>query len=238
MHEHLENIDRFAVRGLWMCFLWTALASNAPALGPPAVPPELVGVERLWLEEFDLTGNTLEEIRQSLDENSLKVRQEEGMLEASALTSYRFDPNWTSVTGSDGGCRVENVQLTLRFRVKLPRLVTINPSPAIAERWALFRRALEKHEARHVRIAQEYGEQTERKLPGTSCENAETVVGTLRDLMDAAQDAFDDSVCVAYSGGDFSPTALDQCAYPYLDEPLDEAEIRQAEARAAAARAD
>lgn len=236
--DHLENIDRFAVRGLWMCLVWTGLASNAPALGPPAMPPELAGVPRLWLEEFDLTGNTLEEIRKSLDENILLVRKEEGTIEASALTSYQFEPTWSRVEDGSGGCRIENVRVQQHFRVKLPRLVTINPSPAVAERWALFRRALEKHEARHVRITLEYSDRMQRELPGTSCDRADGFAETLRELEDAEQDAYDDSQCVAYASGDFSKAALDECAYPYLDEPIDEAEKQEAEERAKAPRTD
>lgn len=239
MHDRLEDLDRFAVRGLWMCLVWTALASNAPALGPPAVPPELAGVPRLWLEEFDLTGDTLEEIYKSLDTNKLRIHDEdEGMIYASALTSYHFEPKWTREDDGAGGCRVASAELVLRFRVKLPRLVTINPSPAVAARWALFRRALEKHEARHVRIAIDYAGQIERKLPGLSCDAADTVADSLRTLMDAAQDAYDDSQCAAYSEGDRSQAALDECPYLYLEAPLGEQEVREAEARAKRPRAD
>lgn len=62
MLDHLDQIDRFAKRGLWMCLLWPLLAAPVPLFGAPEVPREVAHVRDLSIDEFDIGGVTLDEI--------------------------------------------------------------------------------------------------------------------------------------------------------------------------------
>lgn len=224
MLDHLDKIDRFAKRGLWMCLLWPMLAAPAPRFGPPAMPPEIAHVPNLVIEEFDLEGRTLEEISQSLSDN-LIYDPDMDDAGAAAVTYNWLDWTWDRDTDETGVCRPVNPKVNVRFKLLLPRLVSSGHTPQTWARWLRFRRAIEQHEARHVLITLDYARRIESAIAHGSCANAEAAAEKVKQEMDAAQDAFDGAQCADYNSGDRRQSAIDECVFPYLDSPLSDPSV-------------
>ncbi|NML04420.1 DUF922 domain-containing protein [Sphingomonas sp. G-3-2-10] len=215
MPVRLDTIDRFAKRGLWMCLLWPMLAAPAPLFGPPAMPPELRNVGSVEIQEFDVTGVTLGEIRQSVEDNLIESPGIDDL--ALATTRSRLEWDWNSTTTSDGGCRIGTPVADLDFRVLLPRLISTGQSPEVLDRWKRYRRGLEMHEARHVHITLDYARRIRQAATGLECTEAAKVVAQLEREATLAHDAFDDQVCAAWNRGDTGQSARDECTEVYLE---------------------
>lgn len=213
--DHLDKIDRFAKRGLWMCLLWPMLAAPAPLFGPPEMPPELQGLANIEIAEFDVTGVTLGEIRQSVEDNLIKSPGIDDL--ALATTRSRLEWDWDNITGADGGCRIGTPVADLSFRVLLPRLISTGQLPEVLERWKLYRRGLEMHEARHVHITLDYARRIRDAASGRDCAEAAKAVAKLENEMSLAHDTFDNRTCMAWNRGDTGKAARDECSEIYLE---------------------
>lgn len=220
----LDTIDRFAKRGLWMCLLWPMLAAPAPRFAPPRVPPEIAHVPNLTIEEFDIEGQTLEEISASLSER-LIYDPEMDDVGAAAVTYNWLGWEWDRGTGDNGGCRPANARVDVRFKLLLPRLVSSGHTPETWARWLRFRRAIEQHEARHVLITLDHARRIERAIAGSDCASAEAAAEKAKAQMQVEQDAFDNGQCAAFHSGDRSLAAIDDCVFPYLDSPLSDPSV-------------
>jgi predicted secreted Zn-dependent protease len=207
----------FARRTLAAALLCVTLGASADA--PVEIPPELRGIPHLKVTEFDVAGASLPEIYTSV--TGMLVKRPGKPVAGLVLTTWWIKFDNRSRRDAKGRCRAANSRVTAHFEVRFPRLADRTLAPAVLERWRLFRRTVEKHEAGHVRIAIAHARRMEQALKTMNCAQLATELPKLVARVKAEQRAWDVGLCDAYNGGDRSAEAKDSCGWPYLEEPLD-----------------
>ncbi len=97
-------------------------------------------------------------------------------------------------------CRVTDARITVRADVTLPKWKQRNTaSPELGRKWDIFAAYAKAHEEVHIRIAEQYAAELERKLEAipvqSDCKKVSRMVSTVSndvvDRMNEAQDQFD-----------------------------------------------
>jgi predicted secreted Zn-dependent protease len=134
------------------------------ASGASAGPGSL-GTARI--EYYDVSGASLDQLRAQMS-----ARGTDGWAgHTHTHVAYHFTTQPTS-----GGCRVDEVTVTLDARVRLPRWVDRDAAPAQAQgEWDRLMSRLVDHEGGHVRIGQSSADAVERAVrettPASSCQD-------------------------------------------------------------------
>lgn len=143
-------------------------AGACASAGAPAASPEWTANPRYGVDlrertvEYEVTGRTLDEVTAALDEAAPRIdgRRFRGATRWNARWSFRSRPAGLA-------CVVEDVAVTLAVTTTVPRWdPTGDPEPGLAERWAAYRAALDRHEAGHRDLAVEAANEVERTLRG------------------------------------------------------------------------
>ena len=104
------------------------------------------------------------------------------------------------VAEADDWCRVTDARITVRADITLPKWrQRRTASPELGRKWDIFAAYAKAHEEVHVRIAEQYAAELERKLEAipvqTDCKKVSKLVSAVSndvvDRMNEAQDQFD-----------------------------------------------
>jgi predicted secreted Zn-dependent protease len=139
------------------------VAPTAPGAPGASAGPGSLGTARI--EYYDVSGATLDQLR-----SQMSARGTDGWAgHTHTHVAYHFT---TQPTG--GGCRVDEVTVTLDAVVRLPRWTDRDAAPAGAQgEWDRLMTRLVDHEGGHVRIGQASADAVERAVrettPGASC---------------------------------------------------------------------
>ena len=128
-------------------------AGAAPAPVPEGPPPPaetaLAGIPNVERQYYEVTGNSLFEIRRAL--NQSRPRDPNDGLGVDALSGWYIEWRWP---GGANGCDLARAELRFSARIRMPRLAETPAMPAALRlRWRAYAAALEGHEARHIRHA-------------------------------------------------------------------------------------
>jgi predicted secreted Zn-dependent protease len=146
----------------------TAPAPVAEGLPPPA-DTALAGITNVERQYYEVTGNSLFEIRRAL--NQVRPRDPNDGLGVDALSSWYIEWRWPGA--ANGGCDLANAELRFRARIRMPRLVESPDTPAaVRTRWQAYVAALEAHEARHIRHAWDNRNLVLSAIRASTCTNA------------------------------------------------------------------
>jgi len=162
------------------CFLLFACAPPAPEAGnnqaasPPPQPAlaaetSLEGVTNLDVQYYEVSGNSLFEIRRAL--NRVRPRDPNDGLGVDALSSWYIAWRWPG--NADGGCDLARAEIRFSARIRMPRLVETAATPAaVRQRWRAYAAALQRHEAKHIRHAWDNRNLVLTAIRASSCANA------------------------------------------------------------------
>jgi len=146
-------------------------AQPAAPLAAPAqsLQASLAGITNVDIQYYDVSGNSLFEIRRAL--NRVRPRDPNDGLGVDALAGWYIEWRWPS--GADGSCDLSRAEIRFSATIRMPRLVeTPQTPPAVRMRWRTYVAALERHEATHVRHAWENRQIVLDALRASSCANA------------------------------------------------------------------
>lgn len=135
---------------------------------------------------YDVTGNTVEEIRADMRRLGPKVQG--GTYFAEARSPMRW--NWRLDRTGSSYCSISEVTVSLSSEITLPRWTPPeNADPDLVDEWNRFLAALETHEAGHKDISAKAGRTISARLRGFSdlCSNINTRANELaRSIVDRA----------------------------------------------------
>lgn len=149
-----------------------AAAAPAPVADGPPPPAEtsLAGITNVERQYYDVSGNSLFEIRRAL--NQARPRDPNDGLGVDALSGWYLQWRWPG--GSVDGCDLANAELRFSARIRMPRLVETADMPAaVRQRWHTYVTALEGHEANHIRHAWDNRDLVLAAIRRSSCGNAD-----------------------------------------------------------------
>lgn len=137
--------------------------------GAAAAIPALAGYPDLTVAYYDIDAVEPEAIRAQLAERHLHA--DDGDYEA--YTQWYYQWHWDAAP--NGGCGTSNAEVTLKTKVILPRLTHLDSvRPAVASAWRSYVDALAKHEAGHVRLAEDGRATVGDAVRTSSCADANT----------------------------------------------------------------
>jgi predicted secreted Zn-dependent protease len=120
---------------------------------------------------YNVQGQSLKEIHQSLEANALSDPHEIGK-RFYARTDWHLSAKWFYVPTARG-CEVERAQVSILVTMTLPALVTTDVVPDVQARWNTFLNNTVQHESEHVRIAYDgarnYQQQLGNYPPAVNC---------------------------------------------------------------------
>lgn len=126
-------------------------SSSIAALSPSeAVLPSLAEIPNVTIEYYSVRGRTAEEVRAAINAKGLLSETDGRRVDALSRTALA----WQWKEGRGAPCRPVDPVVTFKATIVLPRLADDAALPArLRVRWRLYARALETHEAGHVRAA-------------------------------------------------------------------------------------
>lgn len=146
-----------------------APAATQKAAPPPPAETALAGIPDVERQYYDVTGNSLFEIRRAL--NAARPRDPNDGEGVDAVSGWYFQWRWP--LGADGACDLARTELSFSARIRMPRLVeTPATPPAVRLRWRAYVAALEAHEANHIRHAWDARGRVLATVRASSCANA------------------------------------------------------------------
>jgi predicted secreted Zn-dependent protease len=150
-----------------------AQAPSAPQR--PAIPEmpadlSLANIEGVDVQYYDVSGNSLFEIRRAL--NRVRPRDPNDGLSVDALSHWYISWRWPD--GPNGsGCDLGRAELRFTGAVRMPRLVETPATPeAVRIRWRRYAEALARHEAGHIRHAYDNQARILAAIRASTCANA------------------------------------------------------------------
>ena len=145
-----------------------APAANAAAPAQSAAE-QLAGVTNLDIQYYDVSGNSLFEIRRAL--NRVRPRDPNDGLGVDALANWYIHWRWPGA--ADGSCDLSRAEIRFSARIRMPRLVATPQTPAAVRlRWQRYVALLERHEATHIRHAWQNRQIVLDAIRRSSCANA------------------------------------------------------------------
>ena len=149
-----------------------------------ALPGYSGNVERWTTNYYSVTGATLVEIRQSLQQS----RAWKDKSNTDGLTEWRI--NWRyNVLATSNDCRIQSFSTETLINITMPRWVAPTNAPQnVREAWTGYIKALGEHEAGHGQIGQAAAAELHKRvnaLPGdASCESLKSrIEATCRQLI-------------------------------------------------------
>lgn len=150
-----------------------APAQTAPAPVPVQVAPlpsPLAQIPGVVVRHYDVTGNTIEAIRASID-----AQRPMNPATGTAIPSSASWSIGTSLKKATTGeaCKITAATATLKAEVILPRLVNVEtvPAPVLAQ-WQTYVRSLEQQQAATLLRPYQRLSEVERAVMASSCEGA------------------------------------------------------------------
>ena len=114
------------------------------------------------LKHYEVTGNTIAEIKRSMAKNSPIRTGNKGF---GGVTVWSLDTTYTTVETPDGGCEVRDPKVFLKIKIMLPKL---RPGPRLSRRamaeWERFLGALRAHEMLHAKNGLYTAETIEKRM--------------------------------------------------------------------------
>ena len=143
-----------------------AANNAAPA---PSAAEALAGITNLDRQYYEVSGNSLFEIRRAL--NRVRPRDPNDGLGVDALANWYIHWRWPG--RADGSCDLSRAEIRFSASIRMPRLVeTPQTPPAVRMRWRAYVAALERHEANHIRHAWQNRQLVLDAIRRSSCANA------------------------------------------------------------------
>lgn len=147
-----------------------AAAPPPPPAQPPSAETSLAGVTNLDVQYYDVSGNSLFEIRRAL--NRVRPRDPNDGLGVDALSSWYIAWRWPG--NPDGGCDLSRAEIRFSASIRMPRLVETAATPAaVRTRWRAYAASLARHEANHVRHAWENRSRVLAAIRASTCADAD-----------------------------------------------------------------
>lgn len=117
-------------------------------------------LKRVKIEYYTVSGKTVDELRAQMKMYGPEDRYGKHFGYTKTKTSTYF-----RVVSKAGGCRLRDVRIMLKAKIRLPRLQTRQGiAKSLLIKWDRFSANLERHEWGHVRIGQNIAHRIDREL--------------------------------------------------------------------------
>lgn len=137
------------------------------------------GIPGVSFDYYDVTGTDRESIRRSID--AQRVVDPHDGARVDALSNWHY--GWS---GRVAGCTVRDLTVDFTATVRLPRLAAA-VAPDVQRLWDGYIRALERHEAGHVRYAYDHRGDLAVAIRGAGCGDRDAAAKAAIDRIDAWQ---------------------------------------------------